>query len=232
MTRPGFITGLAAESRALRRGARAYDAAIQPQVVCAGARPAKARSESQRLVAEGAAVLVSFGVAGGLDPAHPAGTLLLPETVSWDDGPRLSADADIHDGLRRAASGTSMTTAPLIGCDQVIASVAGKAALRARSGAAAVDMESHVVAAVAHGAGVPFVVIRAVVDGADSALPSSVLGAVTPDGRSRGGLVAARLCLKPWQLPTVRRLQAQMGQALATLERFATAAAPVLFSRF
>ena len=49
--------------------------------------------------------------------------------------------------------------------------------------------------------------------------------------RSRGGLVMARLCLKPWEVRAVNRLRGQMALALATLERVATAAAPLLFGR-
>ena len=234
MSHIGFITGLAAESRSLRRGAKAHDAAIEPKVACAGAKPVQARAQAERLISQGAGMLVSFGVAGGLDPALAAGTLLLPDNVEPGTGTPLSADPDLLGRLVEAARASNMDPirGSLFGSNTVVASVAEKAKLYASSGAAAVDMESHVVAAVATEAGLPFVVIRTVVDGADSALPSSVRGAVTPDGRSRGGLVAARLCLKPWEMPAVRQLKAQMDQALATLERFTTAAAPALFGRF
>ncbi len=233
MTHAGFITGLAAESRALTRGAKAHDAALEPRVACAGAKPARARAQAERLIAEGATVLVSFGVAGGLDPALSAGTLLLPESVDLGDGERVPADPGLHARLHMIAlsSGAAMALAPLIGSDRVVATVTGKQELFQRSGAAAVDMESHVVAGVAKNAGVRYLVIRAVVDAADATLPSSVLGAVTPQGHSRGGLVAARLCLKPWEISTVRRLRTRMISALATLERFTEAAAPVLFGR-
>lgn len=232
MPHAGFITGLAAESRALRRGAKAHDAELEPKIACAGAKPARARAQAERLIAEGATVLVSFGVAGGLDPVLSAGALLLPSRIDLGDGERLSVDPGLHGRLCQAAGSLPVTLAPLIGSDRVVATVSGKQTLHQRSQAAAVDMESHVVAAVARDAGLPFAVIRAVVDTADAILPSSVLGAVTADGRSRGGLVTARLCLRPWEVPKVRRLRAQMISALTTLERFTEAAAPVLFGRF
>lgn len=60
-----------------------------------------------------------------------------------------------------------------------------KAAAQAATGAAGVDMESAAVAAVAEAAGVPFLVLRVVLDRADQSLPSAILAAVNEIGQPR-----------------------------------------------
>lgn len=233
MSAVGFVTGLAVESRTLGRGLKAYDPGLAPPIACAGARSDRARREADRLIAEGAEVLVSFGVAGGLDPRLRAGDLLLPNRVEPEEGPSFATDQTLVEGLREAAGKIGLTAGrgTLFGSDRVIAEVAEKAALHRKSGAEAVDMESLAVAQAAQAAGVPFLVIRAVIDSAGHALPSSVIGSTDEGGRSRGGLVAARLCVRPWQIPDISRLRARLILALETLEGFATAAAPILFGR-
>ena len=69
----GVVTGSWVEARCLRRQ--------DVRVACSGGSAERARSEAARLVAEGAAALVSFGLAGGLAPELRPGDLLLPETV-------------------------------------------------------------------------------------------------------------------------------------------------------
>jgi adenosylhomocysteine nucleosidase len=229
MSNLGFVTGLAAERRVLIRVARERSAS-EPRVACAGARTARAAELARRLAAQGVEGLVSFGVAGGLDPTLEPGRMLLPSRVMLDAAVAIETDPGLRRSLLELArsGGLSPVEAPLAGSDRAVASRAAKRALHEASGAAAVDMESHAVAEAAREAGLPFVAIRVVVDDAGCALPSAVLGAITPDGHSRGGLVAARLCLRPWEVASVRRLGEQMRRALAELERLTRATAPLL----
>src|SRR5262249_56207770 len=76
----GCIVGMRREARLLGRLSR------ELMVGCAGADPARARLLARRLIDQGVAGLVSFGLAGGLDPALPPGTLLLPPVVLLPDG--------------------------------------------------------------------------------------------------------------------------------------------------
>ena len=81
MTRTAFIVGLAAEARVLRRAAGGLDPSLPGRIACAAAAPERARAGAERLLAEGAGALVSFGIAGGLDPVLMPGDLVLPERV-------------------------------------------------------------------------------------------------------------------------------------------------------
>ena len=62
-------------------------------VAFSGGSAERARSEAERLLAEGAAALVSFGLVGGLAPGLQTGDLVLPQTVcnarsaSWSVDP-------------------------------------------------------------------------------------------------------------------------------------------------
>ena len=153
---PGCIVGLRREARLLGW------LSDELPVACAGADAVRAAALASGLIDRGVGGLVSFGLAGGLDPALAPGTLLLPEVVLLPDGRALPVDGAWR--RRAAALLPQAGSAALVGSDRAVASVAGKAALRASSGAGAVDMESHAVAAAAVAAGLPFLVIRAIAD--------------------------------------------------------------------
>ena len=90
---PGFVTGLAIEASVLRRSTAGHDPQIADRITCAGADAARARRLAEDLLAAGARALVSYGVAGGLDPALGPGDVVLPETVVVPGGKALDADA-------------------------------------------------------------------------------------------------------------------------------------------
>ena len=221
MTRTAFIVGLAAEARVLRRAAGGHDPSLPGRIACAAAEPERARAGAERLLAEGAGALVSFGIAGGLDPALMPGDLVLPERIGLPGGREIATAGAwqaawagrANDAGLRAVGGT------LLGSPRVVGSPAGKRRLFESAGAVAIDMESHAVAQVAEAAGVPFLVLRAIADPAGRSLPSAVIGCLGPDGRERRGRVAARLALRPWQVPGVLRLRQDAQAALAALGR-------------
>jgi adenosylhomocysteine nucleosidase len=64
----------------------------------------------------------------------------------------------------------------------VVAASSCKAALHSETGAAAVDMESHIAAAYAAQAGLPFAALRVISDPAHRALPELAQNAIKPNG--------------------------------------------------
>lgn len=217
--RVGVLVGLASEARLVRRAARRLD--LQVALEIGAADPGRAEAGARRLAAAGAAGLVSFGLAAGLDPALGPGRLLLPETVLDPDGRRWPTDP-----AWRGALGLDAETGPLAGCDALLRSPADKAALARASGAAAADMESHLLARAAGEAGLPFLVLRAVADPAGLALPPPAWDAIDAAGRSRGLAVAARLLRAPRHLPAMlalaraaARAERALGGALAVAGR-------------
>lgn len=210
----GFVTGLRDESLILERRLPAAPLA------CAGADSGRARAAALRLVEAGVGALVSFGVAGGLDPDLRPGDLLLAEAVVFEDR-RWPCDAAWRG--RVAAQLAGHKNGMIAGSPGELASAADKARLFRESGASAVDMESHAVAAVAAVAGLPFLALRAIADPAGLSLPRAVLGAIDAEGRSRTGLIVGRLAFRPWELPALLALGRHYGHALRALEKAAAA---------
>ena len=233
--RVGIVTGLASEAGIIRRYLKSETTATEDVwnkgLGCAGADPARARALGIDFVESGATGLVSFGVAGGLDPDHRAGDLVLADEVVPPKGAAYPTDRDWREALMREAraAGLDATSGRLLGSDVAVVSRPDKAELFRRHGATVVDMESHGVATVAAAAGIPFLVVRAVADPAARALPRAVLGAVGSDGRARAGRVAAKLCLSPWELPAVLALGRDMRRALNSLTRLLDSGGRTLF---
>lgn len=211
---PGFVVGLAAEARLL---ARALGSSCR--IACAGADPERAREGAARLLAEGAGALISFGLAGGLDPALAPGDLVLPERVVAPGGEAIATDDDWRARWSAAATtaGLPTTGGTLIDSAGIVTTVADKEALHRSSGAVAADMESYAVAAAAAESGVPFAAVRAVADPAGRSLPSSVIGLIGPDGMPDIDRLILRLCVRPWECPALFRLRRDADAALASL---------------
>jgi len=216
----GVVTGLRAEARCL--------GGLGVAVACSGARPARARAEAARLVAEGAAGLVSFGLAGALSPALASGDLVLADAVVLPNGERIATDPAWRSRLAARIEARAPDQAAVAGSDRLLATVAAKQALFAATGALAVDMESHAVAEAAHRAGLPFVVLRAIADPADQALPRAATVALGPDGEVRLLALARALLERPAELPALLRLGRQSSRALAALRRVVLLAGPEL----
>lgn len=218
----GIVTGMASEVRALRRAAGAGARAL-----CLGPGPEAAARAARQLLDDGARALVSAGLCGALDPALEAGSLVLPARIVSRADPARSwmADAPWHAAVagRLGAQGP-IATGAMLGSDTAVVSVAGKHSLAARTGAVAVDMESHAVAAVAAEAGVPLLVLRAVADSADDALPSWLDGLLNRDGTPNPAMAARRLLTGPWRVVTL----AQLARRARTAEHSLDAAAPAL----
>lgn len=199
----GILTGLAAEARLARS---------LGHVLAGGGGAAGAMAAAERLVAEGATALLSFGLAGGLDPALAAGAIVVPRAVLVG-GRCYACDPALLDALGGAS------TERLLGGAAVAATVAEKARLHAESGAAAIDLESGALAEAAARHGLPFAVLRAVCDPADRGLPALALAAL--DGNGRIGLrrSLAAVLAQPGQVPALLILARDAARARRSLVR-------------
>jgi adenosylhomocysteine nucleosidase len=127
--------------------------------------------------------VISFGVAGGLDPSLKSGDVVVATEVMAGDGRWLAGLALNEDLIATVALGRRrVVRGGLAGVEQVVAAQACKAALRSETGAAAVDMESHIAAAYAAEAGLPFAALRVISDPASRALPALARSAIKPNG--------------------------------------------------
>lgn len=209
----GVVVGLEAEAVLARR--------LGHPVRVGGATAEGGRRAAGALVAGGATHLLSFGLAGGLDPALRPGAVLVPDRVMV--GNRcLRCDAALRARLGAgAASG-------LLHSDVPVAEAAEKRRLFDETGCASVDMESGAVAAAAAAAGLPFAVLRAVCDPAERTLPAAARLPLRPDGRVRAGAVAGSILRDPRQLPALVALGRDAALARRMLSDRINALAKVL----
>jgi adenosylhomocysteine nucleosidase len=206
----GIITGLASEA-ALVEG-RASTLPIKCRL--SGARPARAYDFARALIAEGCSGLVSFGMAGGLDPGLAPGTLVIANQVIVGRAPMAADSAWV--GRIRAADPAAVV-APIADSAVAVCGVEDKRRLREASGAVAVDMESGAVALAAFEAGIPFAVIRAVADPADRAIPAWVTLLIGENGKVRSFDALCGVIGHPWDLPALLALGKDSRKALDAL---------------
>ena len=117
---------------------------------------------------------------------------------------------------------------PVFASDATIISVAEKQALWNATGAVAVDMESGHAAEVAAQYGLPFAVLRVVLDPAHRAIPASALAGARADGETDPLAVLKALLRRPGDLPGLLRLAGDTQKASQALLRSRQALGPFL----
>ncbi len=217
------VTGLRAEARIAQRAGLS--------VVCAGGTPAHTAAALGQAIAGQAigggraGLLLSFGIAGGLAPGLAPGTLVLAGAVIAADGTRHPVDESAR---LRLAGRLGAVSGDLLGGEAIVAGSAEKAALHARTGAVAVDLESAVVALAAAQAGLPYLVLRAIADPASRDLPTAARIRLKPDGAPDLGRIMASLLIEPGQIFALVRLASDTRRALRALARAVAIARPLL----
>lgn len=162
--------------------------------------------------------VISFGVAGGLDPSLKPGDIVLATEVvagdgRWLAGLSLNEEVVASVGLRRRR----IIRGGLAGAEEVVAAQARKAALWLQTGAAAVDMESHIAAAYAAEAGLPFAALRVISDSAHRSLPTLAKSAIRPDGKIDLRKIFSGLVRNPWAVSALVSTGLDFNRALRSL---------------
>lgn len=221
MNAPGVVTALAAESRTLGPVGRRGELLVLADgtlIVVSGVGGVAAAEGARRLVAAGASGLVSFGVAGGLDPALAAGTLVLPSEVISVAGARYPTAREWSERVGATLAGQyPVSRGQLLSCTEPLGSAADKALAFRRTAAVAVDMESLAVAEIAARHGLPFLTVRSVVDTAADPLPRTLLAIVAAGGAIPIARLIGSLARAPRELPRVVRIARRYRAARRTL---------------
>lgn len=215
----GVITGTRQEAACLavlvRRGA----------VVVAETAGAPAAQVAERLIGIGCTALVSFGTAGGLDPALAPGALIVADALLRPEGTTLAPDpswsAAVSQAMTRA--GIAHRRGALFSAAAPLATAGDKALVFMQTRALAVDMESHAVAIAAGRAERPWIALRAVADPAGRGLPRAVVAAFGREGGFRLDTVFGALLRHPGDIRDFVRFAGAGRRALAGLRRVAAA---------
>ena len=207
------ITGMAQESRIAAGPGVSH-------VVCSGSDPDRLRTQLSGLDARGLRAVISFGIAGGLDPSLRSGDVVVATAVLAEEG-TWKVPPSVVDAMasRVRASGIPVAEGALVGVEEPVLLPATKASMHAATDAIAVDMESHIGAAYAAARKLPFAAVRVISDPAERALPTLAKGALKPDGRVDWTAVFSGLARAPNELSTLLRAGGDAGRAFAGLRR-------------
>jgi len=196
------ITGLAAEARLLTR--------LGWRVEVGGGTPAGAEAAALRAVSHGATALISFGLAGGLDPAWRPGAILVPAAVI--EGGALYRTEPALSALLGGADSEMLYAG-----DSIAAEPAQKQRIFQQSQCCAIDLESGAVARVASARGLGFAALRAICDPAERALPKAALAALDSQGGMQIARIAWSVIRAPGQIPGLLAVGRDAAKAKAAL---------------
>ena len=229
----GIVTAMVSEARILAKGPIVPGELIflpeGAMLLLSGIGANRARVAAQALIEKGATALVSWGSAGGLMPALSPGRLILPERVLAEDQSLYPVDPFWHERLYNRLKGyVDPHRGDLAQSTVVLASRSEKAALLLRTGAVAVDMESASIAQVAKEAGIPFMAIRAITDGAEMDIPHGALDSIDEFGRVRLIGLFSFMARHPVELLALVRMGRNFRAAETTLSKVALRAGSYL----
>ncbi|HAX90902.1 MAG TPA: hypothetical protein DCY07_01665 [Rhodospirillaceae bacterium] len=205
----GILCGLKSE-------AKIADRLTNVIVGCSGAQREQAESMTRHMIEKGATRLISFGLCGAVSPDLVAGDLLLGTSVM------AAKDQWEADGAWYKPLTDEMPHALFVsmwGSDKMATRAQDKAMIYRRTGCMAVDMESHVVARLAHEAGIPFNIIRAVSDTSDMDLPPAALVPLLKNGDIDPRAVWQSIKKTPAQWPELVRLGLGTWKAMRALKQ-------------
>ncbi|HEY2951026.1 MAG TPA: hypothetical protein VGK40_00505 [Verrucomicrobiae bacterium] len=151
-------------------------------------------------------LVLSCGFAGGLNPELNTGTIVF--------------SADEEGDLSRALLAAGAHPVRFHCVPAVVATAAEKQALRLRTGADAVEMESEVIRAVCRERAIPCAIVRVISDAADEDLPLDFQRLMTPEQEIDYGKLAWALAASPGKIGGLLKLQ---RQTKAAAERLAVA---------
>jgi len=227
LSRVGIVVGMQSEAAEISTAWRKQGQEQHPLIAISAANPHRAYEGARSLISQGAGAILSFGLAGGLVPTLETGDTVVASEVMLPDGTQIETHAAWRSSLTAALSDrTRIVIGAIAGQDSAIVTRAAKAALRLRTGAVAVDMESHAAAAAANEAGRPFMALRVILDPTGRAIPATALAGLGPHGESRALAVLARLVVRPWDLPALLALGRANTRALTVLGSLAADLAP------
>lgn len=168
-------------------------------VVLSGGNSATLRERLAALDPSSIKSVLSFGVAGGLDPKVKVGDVLLTGDVQTDDAHHFATDGEFTAKVQGRIAGKNLPFhwGPLLGSATQHLTAADKSALHQATGTDGVDMESQEAASFAQAHGFPFTILRVVSDPADFDLPPVILEAINPDGGINYGVIMKAIAKDP-----------------------------------
>jgi adenosylhomocysteine nucleosidase len=161
------------------------------------------RAIRSTLAQERPQLVLTCGFAGGLRPELAMGTVVFA--------------ADPETGLEPALLAAGAKPARFHGAERVAVTTDQKRALRASTGADAVEMESQSICAVCREQGIPSATVRVILDTANEDLPLDFNQLMTANQKMSCGKLALTLVRSPGKIGALLRLRKQAAEAAGKL---------------
>jgi adenosylhomocysteine nucleosidase len=184
-------------------------------VVVGGGDSRRLETALDRLAGE-ARGIISIGIAGGLSPELRSGHWVVATAVH-DDVISIPTDPAWTQRLLGRLAGATVGT--IAGVHAIVAEAAQKADLHRATGAAVVDMESHIAGRVARRFQLPFAAARVVSDAAYQTLPPAARVGMRADGAIDVSAVFRSLIAEPGQLGALIRTGVDAERSFRSLLR-------------
>src|SRR4051794_36585285 len=202
------VVGLAFEARIARNS--------RGTTICCRRGDAAARAMAEALDDPSCRGVISFGIAGGLDHRHRSGThLVASHVIAGNEA--IPTHGPWSQMLLKSCAGA--VHAPIVGSDHVIIHPEEKRQLFGRTGAAAVDTESHITAVMARERGLPFTCLRIVADPVHRRVPNAAMSGLREDGRAYPAGVVRALLRRPHETPALLAIARDTWRARRMLSR-------------
>ncbi len=161
------------------------------------------RAVKPRLSERDWSLVLTCGFAGGLNPT------LRPETVVFE--------ADENFPVQQALLDAGAVGVRFHCAERVAVTAAEKAALRERTGADAVEMESGIIRRLCRERGIPSATVRVISDAAHEELPLDFNALMDADGKLNLGKLAVAVACRPHKIPALIALGQRSASAAGRL---------------
>jgi len=172
--------------------------------------------------------ILLLGVSGALAPGIETGALVVPDAIIHTSGfasgisdtpvEKISLDRKLVNLLHSRCQGKSaLVSGHLLTVDSPLCSPSEKSRAFHSTKAVAVDMESYFLAQIAQRLDIPFLVVRAVSDRADQAIPKPVAHCLKGDGTIDPLKMAKALLSKPQAISHLLSLGLGFKRACSSL---------------
>jgi len=191
---------------AVREEARGFAPPAKPvtDVLMTGIGVRKAsRALQSYLASHHPSLVLTCGFAGGLNPRHRLGQVLIDDTAGGPFRGRIR-DMDVFPGT-------------FVHSDRVVVTAREKAVLHEVSSADAVEMESSTIATLCQQHGIPVIVLRVISDTATEDLPLDFNRYSNLDGSLSMGRLLLGIAASPSIIPDLMAFQGRLKQASKSL---------------
>ncbi|HTZ74059.1 MAG TPA: hypothetical protein VMB47_09065 [Candidatus Aquilonibacter sp.] len=199
-------------------------AAASVDFLVTGMGPARAAQAMDAIASQEYALCIASGIAGALRPNLHVGDVVVPRAVMDSaTANKIACDPQL---VERTVSSGGKAIDAMTSCDRVASTLAEKAQLG--ESASAVDMESFAVLNAARRFNIRAVVIRAISDRHDQALPVDLSTTVDERGQVSIGAVLRVVAGNPGQISALMKFGRESKAAAEKLARFLDARLPVI----